>query len=258
MGPEVPLDRTRGVLRPDELPRFTRAEPVGAASELVEWYWVPEWDLPPGVPSCQSVLSYPAANLVIDVEEVTLHGATTRLSHRTLIDSGWAVGALLRPAGFAGLAADTAELVDSERRIGAIDLRTRVARAMRGGLIAEATGIVGHWLVDRIGAPTPEMRLANEMARLLMTDATVLRVEDAAARLNVSVRTLQRLAHRTVGLPPAAMIRRRRLQEAAQRVREHPDEPLSAIAAQLGYTDQAHLANDFRNVLGFTASSYRG
>ena len=68
---------------------------------------------------------------------------------------------------------------------------------------------------------------------------------------------MQRLAHRTVGLSPAAMIRRRRLQEAAQRVREDPDASLVSIAVELGYADQAHLANDFRTVLGFTASDYR-
>jgi AraC-like DNA-binding protein len=53
------------------------------------------------------------------------------------------------------------------------------------------------------------------------------------------------------------MIRRRRLQEAAQRLREQPDTELAALAAELGYADQAHLAGDFRTVLGFTPSSYR-
>ena len=90
-----------------------------------------------------------------------------------------------------------------------------------------------------------------------MTDSDILRVDDAAERLRVSARTLQRLAHRTVGLSPAAVIRRRRLQEAAQRVREEPGVALAEIAAELGYADQAHLANDFRSVLGFTATEYR-
>jgi AraC-like DNA-binding protein len=117
--------------------------------------------------------------------------------------------------------------------------------------------VLSRWIRARVGPLTGEARLANDAARLLMTDAAMLRLEDAAARLSVSTRTLQRLAHRTVGLSPAAMIRRRRLQEAAQRVRDDPEEPLSAIAAQLGYSDQAHLAGDFRTVLGLTATEYR-
>ena len=100
--------------------------------------------------------------------------------------------------------------------------------------------------------------MANAMAELLMNDARILRLDDAAERLRVSARTLQRLAHRTVGLPPAAIIRRRRLQEAAQRIREDPSVSLADIAADLGYADQAQLANDFRSVLGLTASEYRG
>jgi AraC-like DNA-binding protein len=53
------------------------------------------------------------------------------------------------------------------------------------------------------------------------------------------------------------MIRRRRLQEAAERVRTEPAVELAAIAADLGYVDQAHLTNDFRAVLGHTPSRYR-
>jgi AraC-like DNA-binding protein len=206
-------DPTRGVLYPERLPRFTRLAPPAAASGLVEWFWFPEWDLPDGVESRQPVLGYPAANLAVEPGGVTLWGATTRTSERVLRESGWAVGAVLKPAAFGRLHDAPSELVDA------------------------------HTALDE-----PE---------LLTSDAEVLRVDDAADRLKVSARTLQRLAHRTVGVSPAAMIRRRRLQEAAQRVRDDPDAALADIAAELGYADQAHLASDFRAVLGFTASDYR-
>ncbi len=250
-------DRTRGALFPAELPRFTRVTPDAEVADLVEWYWVPEWDLPTGHTSAQRVLAYPATNLVVEPGGVALHGATTRVTERVLSGTGWAVGAVLRPAAAAVLSGTLAELVDASTAVDASGLAAAVAAVMPGNA-RRAAGLVGTWLDQRIGVRTPRSRLANDMARLLMTDAEVLRVEDAASRLCVSVRTLQRLAHRTVGLPPAAMIRRRRLQEAAQRVREHPEEPLADIAAALGYSDQAHLAGDFRAVLGFTASSYRG
>jgi AraC-like DNA-binding protein len=53
------------------------------------------------------------------------------------------------------------------------------------------------------------------------------------------------------------MIRRRRLQEAAERLRTDRAADLATVAAELGYADQAHLCGDFRAVLGFTPSSYR-
>jgi AraC-like DNA-binding protein len=62
---------------------------------------------------------------------------------------------------------------------------------------------------------------------------------------------------RYVGLPPSTMIRRRRLQEAAERLRTDPDTTLAAVAAELGYSDHAHLANEFRSVLGLALGAYR-
>lgn len=250
------MDATRGALFPERLPDFTRVRPAGAAEALVEWFWIPVWDLPDGVVSPQRTLAYPTANLVVERGAATLWGATTHVAQRELIGRGWAVGALLRPAALAALCAQPGGLIDGHIEVDAPDLVETVTAAMPDDIPA-ATARFGAWLCARVGEPTGEARLANEMARLLMTDSAVLRVEDAAARLSVSPRTLQRLAHRTVGLPPAAMIRRRRLQEAAQRVREDPDEPLAAIAADLGYSDQAHLAGDFRTVLGITAGRYR-
>lgn len=248
-------DPTRGVLYPERLPRFTRLAPTGAASDLVAWFWIPQWDLPAGVASPQPVLGYPAANLVVEPDGVTLWGASTRASERELRGSGWAVGAVLRPAAFARLHPAPSELVDSHLRLDEPALQRAVAAAIPDP--EAAAGAAAEWLGDRVGAPSAEGRLANAMAELLMTDPGVLRLDDAAERLRVSVRTLQRLGHRTVGVSPAAMIRRRRLQEAAQRIRQDPDATLAGIAADLGYSDQAHLAHDFRAVLGLTASDYR-
>lgn len=244
------------MLYPERLPRFTRLSPGEAAAELVEWYWIPQWDLPEGAESRQALLPYPAANLVVEPDGVTLWGVTTRAGERVLRGSGWAVGALLRPAALLHLSTAPADLADRHIALDEPAMQSAVAAAMPDP--QAAVDVVETWLVERVGVLTPEARLANAMAGLLMTDPAILRLDDAAERLRVSARTLQRLAHRSVGLPPAAMIRRRRLQEAAQRVRDDPHATLAQIAADLGYADQAHLANDFRAVLGLTPSDYRG
>ncbi len=253
--PHAP-DATRGALYPERLPEFTRVRAVGEAADLVEWFWIPVWDLPAGARSPQRTLAYPASNLVVEDGALTLWGPTTRIARRDLTGRGWAVGALLRPAALAVLCAQPNELVDGHAAVSSPEVVAAVSETMPGDIHA-AVDVLSHWISARVGPLTGDARLANDMARLLMTDASVLRLEDAAAQLSVSTRTLQRLAHRTVGLSPAAMIRRRRLQEAAQRVREDPDQSLAAIAAELGYSDQAHLAGDFRTVLGVTATEYR-
>lgn len=249
-------DSTRGVLYPERLPSMRRVPASGPVAELAAWFWAPVWDLADGQESRQEILAYPVSNLVVEASGATLWGATTRVSARVLRGSGWAVGVVLRPAATAALTAEPVRLVDAHVELGEPGLAAAVAALMPRDVDA-AVAVVGEWLRSRVGALGGEARLANDAAELLMTDATILRLEDAARRLAVSSRTLQRIAHRSVGLSPAAMIRRRRLQEAAQRVRDDPGSSLAAIAAELGYADQAHLANDFRTVLGFTASDYR-
>ena len=254
------IDARRGVLYPARMPEFHRLMPPAAAADLVEWFWIPEWNVEPGRTSRQHVVSYPALNLVVEGDGVELVGPSTTASYRDLTGRGWAVGALLKPAAVAAVTDDPSALRDASRVFESPDLHRAVVQAMgEGGERGreQAATVFARWLVTRVGAPTPAALIANDMAALLLTDTAVVRDEDAARRLSVSVRTMQRLARRHVGMTPAAMIRRRRLQEAAQRVREHPAIDLATLAGELGYADHAHLTNDFRAVLGFTPSSYR-
>jgi AraC-like DNA-binding protein len=95
------------------------------------------------------------------------------------------------------------------------------------------------------------------IADLISSDRSIIRVEQVADRLHISLRGVQRLARRYVGLPPLAMIRRYRLQEVAQRLREDPALTIAQTAAELGYADQAPLSSDFRRVFGFNPAEYR-
>jgi AraC-like DNA-binding protein len=266
------VNPTRGVLYPARLPQFHRLPPTAEAAELVAWCWIPEWNIEPGRSSRQEIVAYPALNLVVEGSGVAaggpgaaggsgviLAGATTRASFRDLTGRGWAVGVLLRPAAVAALVEEPSALRDRAEPVVAPELQRAVERAMVSGdgHRERAAQVLCHWLRGRVGEISAPARHANAMAELLMSDPTVHTPEQAAARLAVSVRTLQRMAHRYIGLSPAAMIRRRRLQEAAERIRADPAATLAAVAADLGYADQAHLANDFRAVLGFTPSAYR-
>ncbi len=248
------------MLHPETMPTLHRLPAPDAVAGLVRWFWIPEWDLPPGIMTRHELLPFPACNLVVEPACVGLSGPATRRAHRDLTGSGWAVGALLRPAAVPHLAPDPQALRDRYQPLDLPDLHHGVAAAMTGDgehRRAAAVEAFAAWLAATLPPPDADGLLANALAELVDGDPTVLQVQDAAARLNVSARTLQRLARRHVGLSPAAMIRRRRLQEAAERLRTVPDADLAELAAELGYADQAHLSRDFRAVLGFTPSSYR-
>lgn len=253
----------RGVLFPAELPTFHRVPAPERVGSLVRWFWIPEWDVSAGRVSRQELIAFPASNLAVEPDLVGFAGPTTRRSSRDLSGRGWTVGALLRPAAVAWFTADPAALRDRYERFDLPELHAAVTAAITsdeadGQRRTRAVEAFTDWLVATLPAIGEEGLLANAMAELIDGDPTVLQVGDAAARLGVSVRTLQRLARRYVGLSPLTMIRRRRLQEAAERLRTDPGTDIAAVAADLGYSDHAHLTGDFRTVLGFTPSSYRG
>ncbi|MGO1834950.1 MAG: helix-turn-helix domain-containing protein [Actinomycetaceae bacterium] len=293
-----------GILYPGRLPRFRRVAAPTEIAHLVRWFWLPRWDLSDGVTSRQSVLAFPASNLVVEAGGVSVVGPTTRISHRDLTGRGWAVGMLLRPAGLAALVPDPGALRDAERALDAPELHGAVVAAVaeeerraEEELVAEGNRQAedGHGSIhmrdaeNRRGADEPAVvptappvrtpppvaaatrwwrsggeadlddgaRLANAMERAVADDASIVRIEDIAGRLGVSVRTVQRLARRYVGLPPLTIIRRYRLQEAAERLRVDPGWTIARVAADLGYADHAHLTADFTATLGVSPSEYR-
>jgi AraC-like DNA-binding protein len=260
----------RGVLYPSRLPTFHRAPVTGAPAAFVRWFWIPEWDIAPGRTSRQHLIGFPACNVV--VENVTgrgghsrmvgIAGPSTRASYRDLTGCGWAVGALLRPAAIPALVPDLTAVRDAYLPVDHPDLLAAVEDGMNSDAPAaeryvRAIQAFIDWLTARLGVPSEEGLLANQIVEVAETNPGILTVTDLARHLDISVRTLQRLAVRYVGLPPATLIRRRRIQEAAERCRHNPGLDLAALAHELGYADHAHLTRDFRNILGFTPSNYR-
>lgn len=251
---------TRGILFPSELPRFERRSPEPEAGALVRWFWIAQWDVLPGRISRQTLLPFHALNLVVGSDGVAVSGASTRRGHRDLTGRGWVVGALLRPAAVPRFCADPAAVLDGEVNLVEPDLFELVAEPIRRASpdVGEACRRFSNWLVDAIPRQSAEGLLANSLIERIEADPAIVRVKDAADSIGVSVRTAQRLTRRYVGLTPLALIRRRRLQEAAEQVRTDPGRSLVDVAARFGYADQAHLVRDFRDVLDFTPGQYRG
>lgn len=86
-------------------------------------------------------------------------------------------------------------------------------------------------------------------------NSDVLRVAQLCEAFDLSERTLQRLVHRRLGLTPKWLIQRRRLQEAAERLRHHST-TTGTVAALLGYAYQAHFIRDFSKVTSMTPGQF--
>lgn len=251
----------RGILYPTRLPTFHRVPAPAGLAGLVRWFWIPRWDLAPGRSSRQELLPFPASNLVVQPAGVSLSGPTTGASHRDLRGRGWAVGALLRPGGLASLCEEPRRLRNTETPFAAPDLHGETVLAMtepdEAAGRARAVESFVRWASEHLTPVDESGALANAMEELIATDPSIVRVEQVGPVLGLSMRSVQRLARRYIGLTPLAVIRRYRLQEAAQRLRDDPSVTIAQVAADLGYADHAHLTTDFRTVLGLTPNRYR-
>jgi AraC-like DNA-binding protein len=70
------------------------------------------------------------------------------------------------------------------------------------------------------------------------------------------VRALQRLFSTQVGVSPKWVILRYRIHEALEQAGTRSDVDWAALAADLGYADQAHLVRDFTTTVGVPPTAY--
>lgn len=282
MARPLPSD-TRGIIDPAAMMRRVDLQrfPAGDALDgLVEWFWSVAWDLPEGVTHDQPVLTHPAGNISVgtlddrgvrlDPPEGRVYGVATGLSHRHLAGDGWTVAARTTVGGLGALLdAPARSATDVELALGGAipGLHERRCIAAIAGAetdeqrVAVLRDALGEAVASRDSALVAEGREVASIARRVETDRSLCRVEQVAADAGMSVRTLQRLFDQHVGVSPSFVIRRWRIIDAAEAARaalESDDawRGWSAVAAELGYSDQAHLTRDFRRHLGTTPAQY--
>ncbi|MFJ3586186.1 DUF6597 domain-containing transcriptional factor [Streptomyces sp. NPDC090127] len=108
-------------------------------------------------------------------------------------------------------------------------------------------------------APDPQATQAMELVQLARTDRSIRRVSELARAAGLSSRSLQRLFAHHVGVGPKWVILRYRIHEALERAEAtgpqgSPD--WAGLAAELGYSDQAHLVRDFTATVGVPPTAY--
>jgi AraC-like DNA-binding protein len=250
-------------------PPIHRFAPDRTLTDLVRRYWMPVWSLPPGRASVQRVLQYPVCLVVVSDSYALLVGPSTGLSTTELAGTGWALGTMFQPAVGMALAGgavdrltDTAVPLEQAAGLDGAALAAGIREAVDGRPDEPARQQTAVALVSAaLQALLPiddEGLLVNAIVEHVEGDPRVQRVSQVCDKFAITERTLQRLTARRIGLSPKWLIQRRRLHEAAARLRgeERPD--LARVAAELGYADQAHFGRDFRAVTGLTPGEFAG
>lgn len=233
---------------------------------LLQRWWIPVWSVAPGATAPQRVLQYPVSLVVVTPDYARFYGVVAGLSTTTLTGTGWAVGVMCAPAagsliaggsmsGYTDRHVDVAEVLGRAGQ----RLTARVRSAMAGDphapeAHAEAMAAVGDALRPLLPVDDDGL-LVNLVVAFVEGDREVTRVTQVCERFGLSERALQRLVSHRLGLTPKWLIQRRRLHEAAERLRGSPGS-LAATAALLGYADQAHFTRDFARVTGMTPGQF--
>ena len=233
--------------------------------DLVRHVWVARWDVPPGEVRPQRVLTYPSANAVLQPAGATLHGPSRVLATQDLTGRSWVVGVLLRPAAARLLTStEPVRLVGREEPLPGAPLPAvaaamgRPAEAPAAAADREVAALLHGWLAPVAARVDDAGRLANAACRVAEERSDVQRVRDLADLLGTTTRTLSRVVRQHTGLTPKWLIECRRLQAAATRLFADPGADLAALAAELGYADQAHFTRRYRAVVGETPARTRG
>ncbi|WP_051133012.1 helix-turn-helix transcriptional regulator [Nocardia paucivorans] len=261
----IPHDR-KGILHPYEQGRYRTLHrlPAGpAAADHVEWYWAVRWDLRGRPPYFAEVLPYPCVHVTFERTETRsggfVNGVCTRKFVRELRGRGETFGVRFRPGGFGAFTGlDVGAFRDSAVALDEVlpdtgDLTERV--------LAEPTDtgrrrIVEEFLSSRPVPVDPAYRLVLDIVSSMADDRRLTRVDQVTAAFGVSPRTLQRLFRRYIGAGPKWVLRRYRLQDGADLLAHGRVDDLAALAADLGYFDQAHFTKEFTAEIGMAPGEY--
>jgi len=96
----------------------------------------------------------------------------------------------------------------------------------------------------------------HHMLERISSDRDMKKSYDLERQFNLTTRTLQRLFSRYVGVSPSWVIRRYRLHEAIAWLDQGEVVDWPALAADLGYFDQAHFIKDFKMFIGVSPGNY--
>ena len=261
-------DSTRGIIDVAAgLERFAlqRFEPSPELTWAVHRYWSVAWDLPAGETHDQRVVPHVAVHLVFERGAANLEVISRSDFVRHLVGRSHVFGVKFRPASFrpfldhpvatiAGRRMPAAPILGPEVDDLAAELEAGSAPGS-GDRGADAVR-VDAYLRSLGTGPLPQTERVNDIIDLVEADRSITRVDQLAATLGTTPRQLQRLFADHVGQGPKWVIGRFRLLDAVDAA--DGDEPVrwADLAADLGYSDQAHLVRTFNRHVGVPPDTY--
>jgi AraC-like DNA-binding protein len=203
---------------------------------------------------------HPVVNIVFEGDTATVTGVQVKRFTKVLTGRGRALGVMFRPAGFRPLLGRSVSTITGAA-LPLAEVLPALQDLQLGPALADTPGDELSASVDKaLAAILPAEPQACEQtttwAARAANDRELRRVKDLATVAGISVRGLQRAFSDHIGVGPKWVLRRYRLYEAAEQAARAVDVDWAALAADLGYADQAHLTREFTAAIGEPPGRY--
>lgn len=134
-------------------------------------------------------------------------------------------------------------------------LQDILASLIREGRVAEAIELVGKYFINAYPQNIVSDLLSRAGAAMLNAKGDIS-VNQVASAAFTTTRTLERNFKQAAGNSVKDVTRVMRFEQVRNRLLLFPDTNLSALAHELGYTDQSHLSREFKRYSGSTPGAF--
>ncbi|MBL8993993.1 MAG: AraC family transcriptional regulator, partial [Spirochaetia bacterium] len=266
----------RGILKSRETKgaqHHARYLPSKRLAGFIEHYWFVSWDFRGLGPQLRETLPHPSVHIVLENDSfrgrsraarpcVLVGGVHVGRFSRILEGRGNVFGIKFLPGAFYPfvkfpISNLTGRIVSIKKIFGSKG--ASFEKAVLAGdpeNEKELVALAEAFFLARLPKKDANVEWIGMLVERIVSDRTILKVDDLIRAFDLDKRKLQRLFKRYVGISPKWMIQRYRLHEALAALESRRVVNGAAFAQDLGYFDQAHFIKDFKRLVGVTPAEY--
>ncbi len=249
---------------------FQRFEPSVKLSAIVECYWFINSDHPINSNEFLHpdggmgiILNYGDAFQFDDIlnnDLYILDGSNTLSKKLSLKGTLNAIGIRFKPAGANLLLSLPLNELKNET-ISLSDTNLKNPSELYYNLIEAQTfhlkvSVIEDWLCRSLHAKKNISNVVSASLMLIKAHKGLLPIKSVASQLDYNQRRIERLFNSQVGMTPKEYSRILRIEQARAYIKKNKGGSFATIAYDLGFYDQAHFINQFKNVEGITPREY--
>ncbi|NOQ14067.1 MAG: helix-turn-helix domain-containing protein [Methyloprofundus sp.] len=251
---------------------FKRFEPSKKLSGFVECYWFINTDIHSPIDTKEYLHPEGGMGIILNYAEplqfdgiaqtapCILDGTNTLTRELGLTGVLDAVGIRFKPAGahllfslpLHELKNETLALADTPLK-NYPDLYSRLSHAKT---LLSKVSTIEDWLCKSLQPEANTSNIVNKSLQLIKNQNGLVTIDSVAKKLDYNQRRIERLFNSQVGMTAKEYSRNLRIKTARSYIKSNKYSSFAEMAYDLGYYDQAHFINQFKNVMGITPREY--